>query len=189
MCDFDRVEALLHGTLSQTERAEVEAHMETCPDCRRWYEALQTLRGEEIAAPAGFADRVMEQVRNTRQEKKKKGNRRWASVMAAAACAVLVLAFGWGMLRPQQNAVFSRMADSTVRTQNAAYASEEPARELSRHEADQVRQWLQERGREPDEKENGGEVYFLTREEMSELDEFLPELELPDEALRLYLPD
>ena len=192
MCDFDRVEALLDGTLPRSERAAAEAHIKNCPDCRRWYQGLQMLREEEIPAPAGFADRVMDQVRNTKQEKKNREKRRWTSVAAAAACAVLVLAFGWGFIRPSQNAAFSRMTDdvSTVRAQDAAYASnEEPALELNRREADEVRRWLREKQREPDRKEKDGEVYLLSAEETAALGKAMPELELPDEALKLYLPE
>lgn len=191
MCDFDRVEALLDGTLPRSERAAVEAHIENCPDCRRWYEGLQLLREEQFAVPGDFADRVMDQVRNTKQEKKKKENRRWASYAAAAACAVLVLAFGWGFIHPSGNAVFSRMTDDVAiaRTQDAAYASDDPAWELSRKEADLVRRWLREQEREPDGKETDGTIYLLTKEETEALDVILPELELPKEALRLYLPD
>ena len=191
MCDFDRVEALLDGTLPRSERAAAEAHIKNCPDCRRWYEALRLLREEETAAPAGFADRVMEQVRDTRQEKKRKENHRWTSMAAAAACAVLVLAFGWGFFRPSEGAVFSRLlSDITVaRTQDAAYAAEEPAWELSRREADSVRRWLQERGREPDKTEEDGATYFLTKEETAALRESMPDLEIPEENLQLSLPD
>ena len=191
MCDFDRVEALLNGTLPHSERAAVEAHIKNCPDCRRWYEGLQLLREEEFAAPADLVDRVMDQVRDTKQETKKKGNRRWASYAAAAACAVLVLAFGWGVIHPSGNAVFSRVTEDVAmaRTQDAAYASDGPTWALNRKEASQVREWLREQEREPDGKEADGATYFLTKEETGALSEVLPDLELPKEALRLYLPD
>ena len=191
MCDFDRVEALLDDTLPQAERAAAEAHIKSCPVCRRWYEGLRQLREEEIAAPAGFADRVMDRVRDTEQETKKKGNRRWASYAAAAACAVLVLAFGWGFIRPSENAAFSRVTDdiAIARTQDAAYASDDSAWELSRKEANRVRQWLREQEREPDGKEADGAIYLLTKEETKALSDVLPDLKIPKEALKLYLPD
>ena len=191
MCDFDRVEALLDGTLPRSERADVEAHIKSCPDCRRWYEGLQLLREERFAAPAHFTDRVMDRVRETKQETKKKGDRRWASYAAAAACAVLVLAFGWGFIHPSGNAVFSRATNDVAmaRTQDAAYTSDDPAWELTRKEANLVREWLREQEREPDGKETDGAIYLLTKEETAALSEVLPDLKLPKEALRLYLPD
>ena len=68
LCDFDRIDALAAGELPAEERASVLAHMENCPACRAYYEAMAGLEGEETA-PAGFAGRVMDAVRATPQGK------------------------------------------------------------------------------------------------------------------------
>ena len=88
-CDFDRIDALLEGSLDEAARRSVLTHIEACPTCRAYLEAMQTLECD--AAPsADFAQRVMEQVRTTPQQKKRAPSYR--RVLAGlAACAVLVL--------------------------------------------------------------------------------------------------
>ena len=59
--------AWLDGELSETERRQMQAHLEQCAQCRALFEQLQALHTsfsdlDEISAPEGFAQRVMEQV-------------------------------------------------------------------------------------------------------------------------------
>jgi len=69
-CDETRglLSALLDEALDTDERAEVEAHLAGCPDCRRELEGLRATttllsRVERARAPVGFVDRVMTRVR------------------------------------------------------------------------------------------------------------------------------
>ena len=47
-CDFDRIDALCAGELPESQRASVLAHMEHCPACRAYYEAMAGLEGDVI---------------------------------------------------------------------------------------------------------------------------------------------
>jgi hypothetical protein len=64
----DRLSELLDEALLDRERADVEAHLAGCPECRRELERLRATvsllaRVEPVRAPAGFVDRVMAAVR------------------------------------------------------------------------------------------------------------------------------
>ena len=61
--------ALLDEALDSRERAEVDAHLAGCPDCRRELEGLRSTvsllsRVEHPRAPVGFVDKVMGHVRS-----------------------------------------------------------------------------------------------------------------------------
>ena len=87
-CDFDRIDALVAGELSDNERETVLAHMENCPACRAYYEAMSALEGEDTV-PEGFSARVMDAVRTTPQTKVRRRRPMWQSVAAMAACRYL----------------------------------------------------------------------------------------------------
>jgi anti-sigma factor RsiW len=64
----ERLSELLDEVLPAPERAEMEAHLADCPECRRELERLRATvsllqRVEPVRAPAGFVDRVMAAVR------------------------------------------------------------------------------------------------------------------------------
>jgi anti-sigma factor RsiW len=64
----ERLSELLDEVLPASERAEVDAHLADCPECRRELERLRATvsllqRVEPVRAPAGFVDRVMAGVR------------------------------------------------------------------------------------------------------------------------------
>lgn len=96
------ISALLDGALEEHERRELEEHLACCPDCQRYLTDLREMRsaweGLDVPAPAGFAGRVMEQVRATAQDAPERKVirlphwRRWA---AMAACCALVLLGVW----------------------------------------------------------------------------------------------
>lgn len=94
------------------ERAKLEEHLETCPDCRAYFEDLRRIHGtfarEDASLPEGFAARVMYRVRETPQElpeEEKAGKaereskktvpfprwRRWAALAACCALAAVSL--------------------------------------------------------------------------------------------------
>lgn len=99
-----RVSAFIDGELSEQQQNELMEHLAACPACRA-YLAEQTAIHESFAqmeaeAPAGFADSVMEKVRNTRQdpvEKKVIAFPLWRRWGALAACLALVLVGVWTM--------------------------------------------------------------------------------------------
>ena len=64
----DLLWAFLDGELTAQEEEQMHAHLEQCADCRALLEQLQTLRTsfsdlEEISAPEGFAEKVMDRIK------------------------------------------------------------------------------------------------------------------------------
>lgn len=95
-CDFDRIDALVAGTLPEEKRAAMLTHMKNCTACRTYYEAMSALEGSETA-PEGFTQRVMDAVLTTPQQKARRSQRRlWSGIAGVAACAVLVVGLGFG---------------------------------------------------------------------------------------------
>ena len=45
-CDFDRIDALLGGSLEESERQSVLNHIEKCSACRAYFDAMQMLEGD-----------------------------------------------------------------------------------------------------------------------------------------------
>ena len=95
----ERISAFLDGVLTEQERMELMEHLESCADCRAYFDDQMAIHGAltdlEAAAPAGFAEAVMERVRETAQDAPEKKViafphwRRWAAT--AACCAVVLL--------------------------------------------------------------------------------------------------
>ncbi len=95
----ERISAFLDGALTEQERMELMEHLESCVDCRGYFDDQVAIHGAltdlEAAAPAGFAETVMERVRETAQDAPEKKViafphwRRWAAT--AACCAVVLL--------------------------------------------------------------------------------------------------
>ena len=91
---------VLDGEAAAEEQAELAAHLKTCPACRAYMEDIQRIHKvfvqEEIAAPEGFAVRVMDRVRETEQDrpvektKKMAAFPRWRRWAALAACCAVV---------------------------------------------------------------------------------------------------
>lgn len=100
----------LDGPLSPQERQELEEHLASCPACRNDREELiqmdQALRGlGEMEAPAGFTQRVMDQVR-AESQKRPKVIPLWRrpqvrALAGLAACALLCI--GIYRVMPQQS--------------------------------------------------------------------------------------
>ena len=68
---LEQLSARLDGELPAGEAAELEAHLAQCPSCRALAQQLEQLHGdfpalEELEAPAGFAQGVMDRVRTER---------------------------------------------------------------------------------------------------------------------------
>lgn len=97
----DLLWAFLDGELTEQEELQVKAHLEQCADCRALLEQLQTLHTsfsdlEEIPAPAGFAEKVMDNIKAQSRPKVVPLFKRpqMRAVMGLAACAVLCIGFG-----------------------------------------------------------------------------------------------
>lgn len=89
---IEMISAMIDGELPQEQEAELRAHIEQCPDCRRVFDAFKgiscALSGELAAPPDTLAKGVMYKI-----NVQKKAHRRFAfgRFTALAACLVLVL--------------------------------------------------------------------------------------------------
>ena len=93
------LDSYVDGELSGEEAARMQAHLETCPGCRRYVDDALAIRAafpevEETEVPEGFAEGVMAAVREA--EARRSGGRRrvlyWRKVLLPlAACFVVVL--------------------------------------------------------------------------------------------------
>ncbi len=188
MCDFDRIESLRNGTLPQEECAAVRRHLETCPNCRRWYDMLEAL-DTEVAAPDDLAEHVMAQVRTTRQMPRKT-TRRWLPMAAAAACLLLVAGLGLYGQRPStalpSPAVMSRgiEEDPAAEAMSGTYRYTAPdgsavTGTLTEEQTASVRTWLAQQTRTEDARDGAGTPqYLLTAAEVEALLKAVPGLNL-----------
>ena len=205
-CDFDRIDALCAGELTDDERTSVLAHMNTCPACRAYYEAMAGLEGEETA-PAGFADRVMDAVRATPQTKVHRRSV-WKSVAAMAACAALVVTlglnsnlFGAHMAAPEsaEESAPSRSVDADNAELSDYQLPESGADDqaadspLTVHTVTdaalcaQVRDWLVQQNIPQLYPDGPREAYDLTADQVKALVQEFPLLALPEDSLQLEL--
>lgn len=89
--DFDKlIPAAWDGDLGDADRKELERHLQQCPACRRRYAAgvavARALAAIPPAAPpAGFATRVMADIRQRQAAARQR--RRWYDVASGAATA------------------------------------------------------------------------------------------------------
>ena len=200
-CDFDRIDALCAGELPESERASVLAHMERCPACRAYYEAMAGLEGEGTA-PEGFAGRVMDVVRATPQQKVRRRASAWRSFAAVAACAVLVvgLGFGSGLMGADSAAPETANDSAPGMTRDlegdfAQYSSGDDAEDLplTIHTVEdpalcaQVRSWLAAQQIPQLYPDGPREAYDLTAEQVRSINRDIPLLALPEAFLQLEL--
>lgn len=93
----------MDGALTPEEQTALEAHLESCPDCRIRKEELLAAEAAfkdcQAEAPAALHSRVMDAVRQEAKQKKN-SRKQWFTVgiVAAAAAAVAILA-GVGLLQ------------------------------------------------------------------------------------------
>ena len=102
----------LDGELPESEEKELFEHLESCEECRKYFEAFKaaSLALDEVSAPEGFAAGVMDAVRAQAPERKSvksaKPRRRGliARYAALAACLALVVAAGVKLALPSGSA-------------------------------------------------------------------------------------
>ena len=101
---LEQMSQALDGPLTGEERGELEAHLAGCPACRTDWAALRELHQamgelEETPAPEGFADLVMERVREESAPAKVVPLWRrpqWRAAAGLAACAVICVGLYYG---------------------------------------------------------------------------------------------
>ena len=90
----EQISALLDGELTDAERAEVEAHIAVCGECRAMYEAFAAVSGALDAAelPDTLHSGIMEKVNAAAKAKKAQQKIvRLRPILATAACLVVVV--------------------------------------------------------------------------------------------------
>lgn len=109
-CDkyLELLSARLDGALTQDEERELEEHLSVCPDCRAAGAQLAALRGafhelEDIPAPEGFAQGVMERARAEKKVVPLFRRPRFRALAGLAACAVLAVGL-YGAVQQQKQA-------------------------------------------------------------------------------------
>ena len=104
---LEQLSARLDGELSAGEKAELEAHLARCSDCRALARELEALHGgfsglEELETPAGFAQEVMDRIQKERLAPKVIPLFRrpqFRALAGLAACAALCVGlYGAGQL-------------------------------------------------------------------------------------------
>ena len=124
--------ARLDGELTAREAQELEAHLADCPECRALAEELEAIHAafpqlEEIPAPEGFAQGVMERIREEANPKVIPLFRRpqFRALAGLAACAALCL----GLYRVALPALPKLAAGEQESMNMASYAAAETAEE------------------------------------------------------------
>lgn len=127
------ISRMLDGDLSKSERAELAAHVKSCPDCAAVYVAFRSLSehlgGELEEAPRSVHETVMAEVRRDQLRRNNtvhRSHRRWHTVLTIAACLVLVVAAGLSLpkLAPRmgKSAAAPQAAEDAVQAETPAEA-------------------------------------------------------------------
>lgn len=136
MSDCERytemISRLADSELSEPEKTELLAHLETCPDCRRVYDAFEFISSsidEGIEPPKSLCAEVMNAVRTTsiQAQSAKKRTRTWGRLTALAACLAIVV------FAASKTGVFTKnsSADSGAAPARAAYQNDQADAEVS----------------------------------------------------------
>ena len=87
------ISRMLDDELDENKKAALEAHMDSCAECRRLYSAFASvssaLSTDLEEAPADMKKSIMSSV--ARRPKKIVSIRRWGGTLAAAACLALII--------------------------------------------------------------------------------------------------
>lgn len=124
-CDryWELLPARLDGALTGDEERELEEHLAACPDCRAAGAQLAALRDafdelEEITAPEGFAQGVMDRIRAEEKKIVPLFKRpRFRALAGLAACAALAVGL-YGAAYSQRESADEKGFDMVVRSFN-----------------------------------------------------------------------
>lgn len=114
------VSSSLDGTLTESEREKLDAHLAECPSCAALKQDLEQMRAlfaAEAELPAGLHDSIMQRVRQEerlRVVQPEKPVRRLPVLTMVAAAAVVVLVVLGGGLMPAFSTVSSTNAADTA---------------------------------------------------------------------------
>ncbi len=124
----------LDGELSAEDRAEVAAHLASCPACQQYFDDLVAMHDAfdqigEVPVPEGFAERLMARVHETPQAEESAEKKviffprwkRWAAL--AACCAIAVL----GLWNAQRWAALPLSVSQTVMAESAPSTARDTA--------------------------------------------------------------
>ena len=122
----DLLSAQLDGELTARDQADLTAHLETCPHCRKYARDLQALHASLLTMaadpPDWMTDSILEEVKASPNPAKKA--RRWAP-LACAAVLALVLLGSAPLLFGSDPAGESAGAGNTEQAADSAYPAEE----------------------------------------------------------------
>ncbi len=123
-CDryLELLSARLDGALTEQEERELEEHLAVCPDCRAAGAQLAALRDafgelEDIPAPEGFAEGVMDRVRAEKKIVPLFRRSRFRALAGLAACAALAIGL-YGAGNSQRKSADGEVFDLMVRSFN-----------------------------------------------------------------------
>lgn len=115
------ISALLDNELSVNDKSELAEHLKVCPDCAALYDAFSSisneLQGELEEMPEILHENIMAEIRRTAVKKKnQKLSKPLKTLIATAACAVLVIggAFLAAPARSAAPVVLSSAAEDRV---------------------------------------------------------------------------
>ncbi len=96
---IELISSMIDGAATPDEEREAVSHMESCPECRKFYKTMLELRetlAEPAEAPAGLVEGAMAKIKGGEKRKadaRRRTRRRTIRILSAAACfAVVVLA-------------------------------------------------------------------------------------------------
>lgn len=103
---FERLISLaVDGEATPEEQARLERHLASCPDCRAYYADIRRIHQafirEDMEVPEGFSERLMDRVRETKQDPVRDGGKktvrfpRWRRWGTLAACCALTALCVW----------------------------------------------------------------------------------------------
>ena len=106
------ISRMIDEDLTEAERSELGEHVKRCPDCAAVYVAFRSL-SESLSAdlaepPASLHRDIMNEVRQSRVRtfslRRMPAHKRWGSLLAAAACLILIVGVGLSLPRLRMGA-------------------------------------------------------------------------------------